>query len=128
MNIHGALRSENMNNGKRSNKDNLRSRHKNSSSKDNLRSSNKDNRNKDNLRFNNQDNNLRREVSSRKRESRNLRLSNQNTLSLKKNLKAGKAIKSSGKGDTVRVLGFVITSYADVNRGGGETLEPVCVK
>jgi len=104
-----------MNNGKRSNKDNLRSRHKNNSSKENLR-------------FNNQDNNLRREVSSRKRESKDIRVSNQNTLSLKKNLKAGEAIKSSGKGDTVRGLGFVNTSYADVNRGGGETLEPVWVK
>jgi len=115
MNMHGALRSGNMNNGKGSNKDNLRSRHKNNSSKDNLRSSNKDN-------------NLRREVSSRKNESKDLRLSNHITLSLKKNLKAGEAIKSSGKGDTARGLGFVITSYADVNRGGGETLEPVWVK
>jgi hypothetical protein len=80
MNMHGALRSGNMNNGKRSNKDNLRSRHKNNSSRDNPR-------------FNNQDNNLRREVSSRKDKSKGLRLSNHNTLSLKKNLK-GENIKN----------------------------------
>ena len=97
-----------MNNGKRSNKDNLRSRHKNNSSRDNLRFSNRDNRNKDNprrrnlkvnhrdnLRFNNQDNNLRREASRRKNESKDLRLSNHNTLSLKKNLKGGENIKSN---------------------------------
>jgi hypothetical protein len=87
-----------MNNGKRSNKDNLRSRHKDNSSKDNLRSSNRDNRNKDNprdnLMFNNQDNKLRREVSSRKKKSKDLRLSNQNTLRIKKDLKAGENIKS----------------------------------
>jgi len=87
MNMHGALRSGNMNNGKRSNKDNLRSRHKNNSSRDNLRFRNPKVNHRDNLRFNNQDNNLRREVSSRKNESKDLRLSNHNTLSLKKNLK-----------------------------------------
>ena len=90
----GVLRCGNMNNGKRSNKDNLRSRHKNNS-KENLRFSNQDNRNKDNPRFNNQDNNLRREVSSRKNESKDLRVSNHNILSLKKNLKAGDNIKGS---------------------------------
>jgi hypothetical protein len=107
MNMHGALRSGNMNNGKRTNKDTLRSRHKNNSSRDNLRFSNRGNRNKDNprfrnlkvnhrdnLRFNNQDNNLRREVSSRKNESKDLRLSNHNTLSLKKNLKGEENIKN----------------------------------
>ncbi len=96
-----------MNNGKRSSKDNLRSRHKNNSSRDNRRFSRQDNRNKDNprfrnlkvnhrdnLRFNNQDNNLRREVSSRKKESKDLRLSNHHTLSLKKNLKGEENIKS----------------------------------
>jgi hypothetical protein len=106
MNMHGALRSGNMNNGKRTNKDNLRSRHKNNSSRDNLRFSNKGNRNKDNprfrnlkvksranLRFKSQDNNLRREVSSRKNESKDLRLNNHNTLSLKKNPR-GENIKS----------------------------------
>jgi hypothetical protein len=98
MNMHGALRSGNMNNGKRTNKDNLRSRHKSNSSRANLRLSNRGNRNKDNprfrnlkvksranLRFNNQDNNLRREVSSRKNESKDLRLNNHSTLSRKKN-------------------------------------------
>jgi len=106
MNMHGALRSENMNNGKRSNKDNLRSRHKNNSSKDNPRFRNLKVNHRDNRRFNSQDNNLRREVSSRKKESKNLRLSNQNTLSLKKNLKAGEATRTSGKRDSVWVIRF----------------------
>jgi hypothetical protein len=98
MNMHGALRSGNMNNGKRSNKDNLRSRHKNNSSRDNLRFSNRGNRNKDNPKFRNlkvnHRDNLRREVSSRKNESKDLRLSNHNTLSLKKNLKGEENIKN----------------------------------
>jgi hypothetical protein len=38
--------------------------------------------------------NLRREVSSRKNESKDLRLSNHNTLSLKKNLKGEENIKN----------------------------------
>jgi hypothetical protein len=98
MNMHGALRSRNMNNGKRSNKDNLRSSNRGNRNKDNPRFRNLKVNHRDNLRFNNQDNNLRREVSSRKRESKDLRLSNQNTLSLTKNLKAGENIKSSGRG------------------------------
>jgi hypothetical protein len=98
MNMHVVLRSRNMNNGKRSNKDNLRSRHKNNSSRDNLRSSHRDTRNKDNPRFRNlkvnRRDNLRSEVSSRKNESKDLRLSNHNTLSLKKNLKGRENIES----------------------------------
>jgi hypothetical protein len=107
MNMHGTLRSGNMNNGKRSNKDNLRFRHKNNSSRDNLRFNSQDNNlrrdprfrnlkvnHRDNLRFNSQDNNLRREVSSRKNESKDLRLSNHNTLSPKKNLKGGESIRT----------------------------------
>ena len=46
--------------------------------------------NKDNLRFSSQDNNLRREFSSRKDKSKDLRFSNHNTLSLKENLKEGR--------------------------------------
>jgi hypothetical protein len=54
--------------------------------------SNRDNSNQDNPRFrnlkvNNRNNNLRREFSSRKDGSKDLRISNHNNLSLKKNLR-----------------------------------------
>ena len=63
--------------------------------------SNRDNSNKDNPRFRNQDNNLRRKFSSkrdnlrrkfssRKDKSKDLMLSNHNTLGLKENLKEGR--------------------------------------
>ena len=73
MNMDGDLTSRNMNNGKESNKDNLR--------------------------FSNLDNSLRRKFSNRKDESKDLRFSkerenrrfsNRNTLSLKKNPKEGR--------------------------------------
>ena len=52
--------------------------------------SNKDNSRKDSRRSSSQDQNRRREVSVHRDESKDLRLSNQNTLSLKEDLKEGR--------------------------------------
>jgi hypothetical protein len=71
MNMDGDLRSRNMNNG-------------------NAKFINLKVNSKDNPRFNNRGDNLRREFSNRKDKSKDLRVSNHNTLSLKENLKEGR--------------------------------------
>jgi len=79
-NINRDLRSSNISNRDNSNRDN--------SNKDKLRRESTGRR--DNLRFSSQDHNLRRKVSGHRNKSEDLRLSNQNTLSLKEDLKAGR--------------------------------------
>ena len=82
----------------KSNKENT---NKDNTNKDNPGFGNLKVNSKDNLRFNSQNNNLRRKFSgrrddlrrkfiSRKDKSKDLRLSNHNTLSLKENLKEGR--------------------------------------
>jgi hypothetical protein len=76
--MDGDLTSRNMNNGEGSNKDNPRFR--------NLKVNHKGN-----PRFSNQDNNLRREFSSRKDKSKDLRFNNhRENLNLKENPKEGR--------------------------------------
>jgi hypothetical protein len=78
MNMHGDLTSGNMNNGKRSSRDNLRcSSLDNNSSRDNLRCSSPGNNSRDNPRFSSPGNDSRD----------NLRSGNNKTLSVKENLK-----------------------------------------
>jgi len=96
MNMDGDLTSRNMNNGDNSNRDNPRFGNLKGKSKDNLRFSN--------LKIGNKDN-LRREFGNRKDKSKDLRVSNHNTLSLKENLEVGsieveKAGRIKVRGDT----------------------------
>ncbi len=74
-NINSDRRSSNISNRDNSNRDNLRR---------------EPTGRRDNLRFSSQDHNLRRKVSGHRNTSKDLRLGNQNTLSLKEDLKAGR--------------------------------------
>jgi hypothetical protein len=113
MNMDGDLTSRNMNNGKESNKDNLRFSSQNNSPR------RKFSGNRDNLRFNSQDNNLRRKFSNRKDKSKDLRFSkgrenrrfsNRNTLSLKENLKEGRQNIESRMTRSLETLPSIISS------------------